>query len=164
MSASKNIFRAISGLASVALAFAGIAASSVPAQAAGTAASISNVSFRAPVHTTYNHITGGGAWNDGSTTYVKGELLGTDFKCGDVTTYLAQIVTPSSNPAPVTAEFKFDFLGDSTGTSGVALQPLLDADHLKVNSGVIAQSAGLGSGGTDGGFVPAGYGLSLIHI
>ena len=158
MSASKNIFRAISGLASVALAFAGIAASSVPAQAAGTAASISNVSFRAPVHTTYNHITGGGAWNDGSTTYVKGELLGTDFKCGDVTTYLAQIVTPSSNPAPVTAEFKFDFLGDSTGTSGVALQPLLDADHLKVNSGVIAQSAGLGSGGTDGGFVPAGYG------
>lgn len=154
----KNILRVVSGLASFALTFGVISANSLPAQAAATAASISNVSFRAPVHSTYNHITGGGAWNDGSTTYVKGELLGTDFKCGDVTTYLAQIVTPSSNPGAVTAEFKFDFLGDSTGSSGVALEPLLDSAHLKVNSGVIAQTAGLGTGGTDGGFAPAGYG------
>lgn len=157
---SNKKMRFLGAAFSALLAFSGIAVLSAgpAANAAAAPASISNVSFRAPVHSTYNHITGGGAWNDGSTTYVKGELLGTDFKCGDVTTYLAQIVTPSANPAPVTAEFKFDFLGDSTGSSGVALQPLLDADHLKVNSGVIASSAGLGTGGTDGGFVPSGYG------
>ena len=37
-------------------------------------ASINNVAFRAPVHTSYDHSTGGGAWNTGGVTYVKGEL------------------------------------------------------------------------------------------
>ena len=44
------------------------------ASSPASAAIVNNVSFKASVHTTYNHRIGGGALNDGSTTWAKGEL------------------------------------------------------------------------------------------
>jgi len=136
----------------------------VAAPAQGATAVINNVSMRAPVHTSYNHQTGGGAYNTGATTYVKGELLGTNYACGDVTTYLMELsvaASPTMSPPPYTAEITIDFTTDSTGQSGVALQPLVSANHLRVNNGAIAApGVGTGTGNSDGGFAPSGSGLT----
>ena len=146
---------------STVLAFSGlvIGGSSVFA-APSAAATISAVKFGAPVHSTYDHKTGGGAYNNGATTYVKGELQGTDFACGDITSYIVVLNTDATAAADVTAELVFDFTGDTTGQSGVALQPLLTPDHLKVNSGLIGMNAGTGIGGSDAAFAGGVTGLN----
>ena len=135
-----------------------------PDRASAATAVINNVSMRAPVYTSYDHSTGGGAWNSGTTTYVKGELLGSDYACGDFATFLIQLglnETPTMSPSPFTAQITMDFTTDTTGQSGVALVPATSADHLRVNSGVVAApGVGSGAGGSDGGFFPSGSGLT----
>ena len=126
--------------------------------AVAATAVITSVKFAAPVHDSYDHATGGGAWNSGSTTYVKGELQGTNYRCGDIATFMAQLnvaATPTLT-APYTAELVVEFTWDSTGASGVSLTPLTAPEHLRVNSGVIAPpGVGTGVGGSDGGFAPS---------
>lgn len=145
---------AITGLLAAAL-WVGAATNTTSA----ATATISAVGFQAPVFDSYDHSTGGGAWNDGSITFAKGELQGTNYRCGEITTYLAKLsvaASPTKTPAPYTAKLTVDFTTDSTGQSGVALFPLTTTDHLRINSGVIAApGAGTGTGGSDGGFVPS---------
>jgi len=136
----------------------------LPAQAA--TATINSVSFKAPVFNSYSHTTGGGAFNDGSVTYDKGELLGTDYKCGDIASFMLELntsATPTKQPAPYKAEIKLTYTWDATGQSGTSLTPLTSASHLKVNTGQIlntynggSSALGTGTGGTDGGMNTAG--------
>lgn len=154
----------------VVLAASSLAASTTvlltsPAGAAG--AVINSVTFKAPVHDSYDHATGGGAFNDGSTVYSKGELQGTNYKCGDYASFIYELTL---NPSPTMAakgngkydaEVVLTYTTDATGQSGVGLMPDISAAHLKVNSGVVAApGVGTGQGGSDGGFAPAGLGLT----
>ena len=161
LSAKKRMSRFTAAALSVVFGLTGSLVFQAPADAA--TATISNVGFQAPVFDSYNHATGGGAWNDGSTTFVKGELLGTNYACGDYATFLAKLnvaASPTKTPAPYKAQLVVDFTTDTTGQSGVALTPDTSAAHLRVNSGAIPAygtwfTGGSGTGGSDGGFVPS---------
>lgn len=162
----RSALRKSLGLASTLLLGAGgIVALSAPATAAG--AVVNSVTFKAPVHNSYDHKTGGGAFNDGSVTYSKGELLGTNFKCGDYASFVFELDVNASPSMAAKGNGKYDvivrldYTTDATGQSGVGLQPDITPAHLKVNSGVIAApGVGTGQGGSDGGFSPAGSGLT----
>lgn len=127
-----------------------LAAGTLPVLAAGPAsagalADINNVSFKAADPATYDHTIGGGAWNDGSVTYVQGSLQGTDFACGDIVSYFFELNvadTPSIDDFP--ARMVVDFTADSTGQSGVSLTPT----QALVNYGDVG---GTGAGGSDAG-------------
>lgn len=161
ISRTSRISRFTAAILSLAFGFAGSLVAQAPAQAA--TATINNVAFQAPVFDSYDHTTGGGAWNNGSTTFVKGELLGTNYACGDFATFLAEVelnATPTKQPGPYKAQIVVDFTTDTTGQSGVSLTPNTSAAHLKVNSGVIPAygswfTGGSGTGGSDGGFSPS---------
>jgi hypothetical protein len=151
--AARLAARACTGVAFALVAIGGITAPTTMA-APPRAASINNVSFRAPVHTSYDHSTGGGAWNTGAVTYVKGELESTNFKCGDIVSYMLELNVPASpgQTPPLTAQVVLTYTTDTTGQSGVALDPLTGTDHLLVNSGAV--SNGVGAGSTDTGMSP----------
>ena len=153
-----KLTKAVSLALTAALATAGLTA--VPAQAA--TAVINSVSFKAPVNTSYDHNTGGGVWNDGSVTWDKGELQGTDYKCGDWTSYLFELNVNASPTmtGPYTARVTLTYTRDTTGQSGVSLNPSKDASHLRINSGAIygadhvttiGSRTGTGVNGWDGG-------------
>lgn len=153
----------IAGASSILLGFAGLVGLASSASAA--TAVVNSVTFKAPVHTSYDHATGGGAFNDGSVTYSKGELLGTNYKCGDYASFVYELTLAGSPTLTAKGNGKYDvvtvlsFTTDATGQSGVGLLPDLTAAHLKINSGAIAApGVGTGSGGSDGGFAPAGLG------
>ena len=85
--------------------------------------------FAAATPGTYDHATGGGAWNDKSKQYVVESLEGGDFICGDTVSFLQQIKLDGSqaNPAnPRNIELTYQFLLDTTGQTGVALGPVVD--------------------------------------
>lgn len=145
----------------IATSVAALSIAAPPAQAA--TATINAVSFKAPVFDSYDHSTGGGVWNDGSVTYDKGELLGTNYKCGDIASFLLELNTSASatkQPAPYKAEIALTYTWDATGQSGTSLTPLTSSDHLRVNTGVIRNASGTiigGATGTNPAGVPAGY-------
>jgi len=117
--------------------------------------------FIAAAPFTYDHSTGGGAFDDrtiGKANDVVESLEGGDFSCGDWVTHFAQI---SVNPgaAQQTIRVKFKWTADSTGQSGAAY----DQMHTpKINTGVIAGAQGEGPGGTDGGNVEVGAAASVV--
>ena len=128
-----------------------LAGAAMPASA--LTATVNAVSFKAPVFDSYNHATGGGVWNDGSVTYDKGELLGTNYRCGDIATFLLELntsATPTKQPAPYKAQISINYTWDSTGATGASLTALSSADHLKTNTGVIRNAAGTIIGGATG--------------
>ncbi|MDH3706664.1 MAG: hypothetical protein OES57_11400, partial [Acidimicrobiia bacterium] len=56
------------------------------------------ITFRAAAPLTYDHTTGGGAWNDGTVGKnddIVASLEGGDFQCGDIVTYLTEITRGS---------------------------------------------------------------------
>ena len=77
-----------------------------------------NTDFAAAAPNTYDHATGGGAYNDrtkGDDHDITEQLEGYNFTCGDIVTYLTKIQIEESTVDPVqTAEFDFRFLGNST--------------------------------------------------
>jgi hypothetical protein len=74
----------------------------------------------------YNHDTGGGAYDvrDIGVDVVE-SLQGGDFVCGDIVTFLAAVTVDDTQSAiddePQTIEMDFSFLMDTTGQSGVAI-------------------------------------------
>jgi len=106
------------------------------------------VDFVAAAPFTYNHSTGGGAYDDrtvGEEKDVTEQLEGGQFACGDIVTYLLAIQMEASVNDPVqTAEFDLGFLGNSTGQSGVALGDIVG---VSINYGMV--EGGDGPGGTD---------------
>jgi hypothetical protein len=80
-----------------------------------------SLDFAAAAPLTYNHQTGGGAYNDGSVGRDKdivGSLEGGDFKCGDIVTFFVQVRVNSGAFQTITMNFVFD--ADTTGQSGAA--------------------------------------------
>jgi len=131
--------------------------------AAGSALAVTgdfkNTDFAAAAPYTYNHATGGGAYNDGTNGDYKDvteQLEGGQFACGDVVTYLAQIAMEANTVEPVqTGRFTFRFLGDSTGQSGAAHSEIVG---VRINYGQVENgdngsgtNPGAGSYGLDSG-------------
>ncbi|PWU22964.1 MAG: hypothetical protein C5B48_09450, partial [Candidatus Rokuibacteriota bacterium] len=121
-----------------------------------------SIDFAAATPSTYNHATGGGAYNDGANTSVVESLEGGDFKCGETVTYLPQIrVAANAETGPQTIHLSFSFDADSTGQSGIALNPVVSGTP-KINTGVV--SNGAGPGGTDAGLVDNGGNANIANI
>jgi len=114
--------------------------------------------FIASEPSTYDHETGGGAYDDRTIgTDVVESLEGGDFKVGDTVTFLMYIKHDAgATGGAKTLELTHTFTLDTTGQSGLAFGPVLD---VKVNYGPIyytegdATSGGIGDGA---GFVDSG--------
>ena len=92
-----------------------------PAQTSGVA-----LDFAGAEPLTYNHQTGGGAWNDGTVNLdIERSLEGEDFACRDKVSYLAKIDVANTQDlidlGAMTLRLNFHFDLDTTGQSGVAL-------------------------------------------
>ncbi|NCF69284.1 MAG: LruC domain-containing protein [Chloroflexi bacterium] len=113
-------------------------------------ADFKNTDFVASAPYTYNHATGGGAYDDrtiGDLNDVVEQLEGAQFSCNDIVTFLFVVEMEAATVDAVqTAEFDLRFLADSTGQTGAAIADVLSA---KVNYGPV--QGGDGSGGTDSG-------------
>src|SRR5262249_39938708 len=107
--------------------------------------------FTAAAPLTYNHDTGGGAYDNrivGRNKDIVESLEGGDFTCGDLVTYLTQITVDAGVVGAHTLDITYDWTADSTGQSGVAFDRILST---RINYGVIAGGVGDGLGGTDAG-------------
>lgn len=118
--------------------------------------------FIAAAPFTYDHATGGGAFDDrtiGKANDVVESLEGGDFACGDLVSHFVQISVV--NPAAVqqTVRMTFRWTADSTGQSGAAYDQM---HNPQINTGVIAGSEGEGPGGTDAGNVEVGTAASVV--
>lgn len=124
----KNTIKAVT--AGLALITALSTTTTGPALAAS--GDVGNVDFAAPLHDSYDHATGGGIYGDGSNTYVRGELLGENFECGDRASFLAAFDTAAAPVAasPFAVEVTMKFTTDTTGQSGAALFPIIDSPMI----------------------------------
>lgn len=118
-----------------------------------------NTDFAAAAPNTYDHATGGGAYNDrttGDDHDITEQLEGYNFTCGDIVTYLTHIEIEESTVDPVqTAEFDFRFLGNSTGQRGAGQVGIV---NVAINYGDVengdnrsGSNGGAGSYGLDSG-------------
>lgn len=103
-----------------------------PVTAAGS--DVGNVDFAAPLPDLYDHSTGGGFYGDGKNSFVKSELQGSDFACGDRVSFLAAFSTADTPEAaaPFGVEMTMRFTTDTTGQSGAALFPIVDSPMINV--------------------------------
>jgi len=100
-----------------------------------------SIDFAAAAPFSYSHLTGGGAFDDGTIgthADVVESLQGGDFRCGDLVTYLVRITVNDTDSAaadaPQTIRLDFSFLADTTGQPGVGL---VDIKSVKVNYGSV---------------------------
>jgi hypothetical protein len=94
-----------------------------------------SLDFTAAAPLTYNHATGGGAYNDrtvGRDKDIVESLEGGDFACGDLVSFLTQITVGSGAPQQ-TIELLYEFTAHSTGQQGVALGDIV---NVQINYGV----------------------------
>ncbi|MCB0973714.1 MAG: hypothetical protein KDB86_04035, partial [Actinobacteria bacterium] len=101
--------------------------------------------FAASVPDTYDHSTGGGAFDDATKNNdVSEELEAEDFACGDIVTFLTLIEAPTDLEGTDTLELNYSFTADTTGRSGAAISEVVG---VAINDGVV--SGGDGPNGTD---------------
>lgn len=119
--------------------------------------------FTASAPLTYNHAIGGGAFDDrtvGRGDDIVESLEGGDFACGDIVTFLTQVVVDDAPTDPVqTIELDYSFTAHSTGQQGTALADIV---NVAVNYGVIDMGAGDGAGGTDSGINDDGNSVATL--
>ncbi len=101
---------------------------------------------------TYDHATGGGAYNDrtiGKTLDAVESLEAGDFQCGDIVTYFAVISHDgaSNTDDPHTIEIDLSFLANTTGQRGVSHH---EVTYVGVNYGPV-QNGDPNHGGIDTG-------------
>lgn len=109
---------------------------------------------------TYDHTTGGGAYNDrtvGKTMDIVESLEGSDFTCGDTVTYLTQISVDAGAVGSGIIELDYEFLADTTGQSGVALA---DITTVGINYGCVINGA-TADASCDGSTQPRPEGFDL---
>ena len=137
-----------------------VAATSLPS--AEAASGDFSLDFVASAPYTYDHTTGGGAFNlrdVGVNDDIVESLEGGDYACNDTVTFLMEITVDDTasadTDAPQTIELDFSFLMDTTGQSGLALG---DVTYVGINYGQVENGndysgAGGGAGvyGLDGG-------------
>lgn len=139
---------------------ASAAAALLPLPAFALGGDFAAVDFAAAAPYTYNHDTGGGAYDDGTigkTNDVVESLEGGDFACGDIVTYFLAIdVEATPAEARQTAQFQLGFLADTTGQSGAGH---VDVVSVKVNRTVqcaVGTSCAEGANGSDAGLADDG--------
>jgi len=118
-----------------------------------------SIDFVAAAPQSYNHLEGGGAFDDrtiGVDKDVVESLEGGDFSCGDIVTYFAEVTVDDTaqadTDAPQTIEMDFSFLADTTGQSGVAIGDIV---LVQVNYGTIEDLIA-GENGIDDGIIDDG--------
>ena len=127
-----------------------LAATVLAAPAFAARGDFTRLDFTAAAPFTYDHDTGGGAYNDrtvGVTKDIVESLEGGNFQCGELVTFLMAIKVKSApSLANQTIDLDFKFLADTTGQSGVALSDIV---NVMINYGPVQNGAG--PGGTDAG-------------
>ncbi|MEZ4679216.1 MAG: hypothetical protein R2932_33855 [Caldilineaceae bacterium] len=96
------------------------------------------IDWVAAAPSSYDHATGGGAYDDRTLRVdVANALVGTDFTCGDIVSYLAQVTVDQPVP-PETIEFSTRFSGNSPIAPGAGF---VDIVGVAVNYGTIQDLA-----------------------
>lgn len=133
----------------------------IPATASADGGDIQAIDFAAAAPYTYDHKTGGGAYDDrtvGIYDDVVESLQGGDFACGDIVTYLVAVgVDPVPVDANQTVQFDVHLLSQATGQSGAGH---VDITYVGVNYG--PTSAGDGPGATDSGNIDDGGSTAVL--
>ena len=83
-----------------------------------------SMDFTAAAPFSYNHDTGGGAYNDrtvGKFDDIVESLEGGDFACGDIVTFLTQVKVDAGALGSQTIRLHYEYTAYSTGQQGVAL-------------------------------------------
>ena len=107
-----------------------------------------SLDFTAAAPLTYDHATGGGAYNDrtvGRDQDIVESLEGGDFACGDTVTFLTQVSVGAAAPGAQTIRLRLTFTASSTGQQGVALVDNVNGVSAAINPG------GIDSGTVDDG-------------
>ena len=124
-----------------------------------------SIDFVAAAPQSYNHLTGGGAYDDGTIGVDKDvveSLQGGDFACGDIVTYFATVTVDDTvqaeTDAPQTIEMDFSFLADTTGQSGVAIGDIV---LVQANYGTIEDLIA-GENNVDDGIVDDGGSVATL--
>ncbi len=129
-----------------------------PRLAGASGGDFSNFNWSASAPDTYDHDVGGGAFNDGTTNFdIVESLLGGDFACGDVVTYLVKIPVGANACGAQTIEFEAGFLANTTGQRGSGHVEVLG---VQVNYGAVANGAG--PNGEDSGIVDDGGSVARL--
>ena len=120
-----------------------------------------SIDFIAAAPYTYDHATGGGAYNSriiGKDKDGVESLEGGDYACHDIVTYLPRIwVVGTPVDANQTVDLQFSFLAETTGQPGAAHA---DVTYVGVNYGVVQNGAG--PGGVDSGIQDDGGSTATI--
>jgi LPXTG-motif cell wall-anchored protein len=120
----------------------------------GAAAAVDiSLDFTAAAPLTYDHSTGGGAYDNrtvGRAKDIVESLEGSDFRCGDIVTFLTRVQVGASVAAGTSIEIDFQHLADTTGQAGVGFSEIVRA---QINAGDVG---GEGPGGTDLGITGGG--------
>jgi uncharacterized repeat protein (TIGR01451 family) len=126
-----------------------------------------DIDFVAAAPGSYNHLTGGGAFDDRTiraNNDVVESLQGGDFSCGDIVTYLTEVTVDDTaqadTDAPQTIELNFSFLADTTGQSGVAIGDIV---LVQVNYGTIEDLITGENSVDDGIYDDSGSTATLIY-
>ena len=107
-----------------------------------------SLDFTAAAPFTYDHATGGGAYNDrtvGKDKDIVESLEGGDFACGDIVTFLTQVGVDDGAVGSQSIRLNFTYTAHATGQQGIAL-----VDNDDVGAGT---SAAINSGAIDDGTV-----------
>ena len=121
-----------------------------------------SLDFVAAAPFTYDHSTGGGAYDNrtiGKDKDVVESLEGGDFAAGDIVTYFVAVSVDDAATGAQTIELDFEFLANTTGQEGVGHEDIVDAF---INYGVIAGGVGDGAGGTDSGNIDDGGSVATL--
>ncbi len=121
-----------------------------------------SIDFIAAAPFTYDHATGGGAYNDrtiGKTLDAVESLEAGNFECGDIVTYFVFISHDgaSNTDDPHTIEVDLSFLANTTGQRGVSHH---EVTYVGVNYGPVQNGEGLG--GTDSGNIDDGGSIAYL--
>jgi hypothetical protein len=110
-----------------------------------------SLDFTAAAPFTYNHLTGGGSYNDrtvGKFDDIVESLEGGDYFCSDVVTYLTQIKVAATAVGSQTIRLNFQFTAHSTGQQGVAL---VDNDVVARGTSAAINGSAIDTGTVDDG-------------
>jgi LPXTG-motif cell wall-anchored protein len=118
-----------------------------------------SLNFVAAAPYSYDHETGGGAYDDGTigkNADIVNSLEGSDFAKGDIVTFLVKVTVADTiqaeTDAPQTIVIDLEFDADSTGQSGMAFSDIV---RVEVNDGTIEDLIA-GEDNTDSGNVGDG--------
>ena len=114
-----------------------IAGSLLMAQGAMADGGDFQLDFTAAAPLTYNHTTGGGAYDQravGRDKDIVESLEGGDFACEDTVTYLTQIAVDAGAVGAQTLVMLYEFTAHATGQQGVALVDNINGFSAAINS------------------------------